>query len=47
MPMREEKRFISIPWVSMGIAADGSRETIRVRQGWDEEGIHSWVFLNL
>ena len=41
MPMREEKSFISIPQVSMGIAADGSRETLRVRQGWDEEGIHS------
>lgn len=33
--------FISIPRVSMGTAADGSRETLRVRQGWDEEGTHS------
>lgn len=42
--MREEKSITSIPQLSMGNAADGSRKTVMAKQGWDEEGLYSRIF---
>lgn len=36
-----------MPQVPIRAAANGSRKTVRVRQGWGRVGLYSRIFLNL